>query len=40
MLFDGVAHQLPDVDPEETAEWLAAFDDVVESTVGTGPATC
>jgi pyruvate dehydrogenase E1 component len=29
MLFDGVAHQLPDVDPQETAEWLAAFDDVV-----------
>ncbi|MGD0881156.1 MAG: pyruvate dehydrogenase (acetyl-transferring), homodimeric type [Acidimicrobiales bacterium] len=29
MLFDGVAHQLPDVDPEETAEWLASFDDVV-----------
>ena len=29
MLFDGVAHQLPDLDPEETDEWLAAFDDVV-----------
>ena len=29
MLFDGVAHQLPDNDPEETEEWLAAFDDVV-----------
>jgi pyruvate dehydrogenase E1 component len=29
MLFDGVAHQLPDLDPEETEEWLAAFDDVV-----------
>jgi len=29
MLFDGVAHQLPDLDPEETGEWLAAFDDVV-----------
>ncbi len=29
MLFDGVAHQLPDNDPEETAEWLAAFDDIV-----------
>jgi len=29
MLFDGVAHQLPDPDPEETEEWLAAFDDVV-----------
>ena len=29
MLFDGVAHQLPDVNPVETHEWLAAFDDVV-----------
>ncbi len=29
MLFDGVAHQLPDLDPGETEEWLAAFDDVV-----------
>jgi pyruvate dehydrogenase E1 component len=29
MPFDGVAHQLPDLDPEETGEWLAAFDDVV-----------
>ena len=29
MLFDGVAHQLPDLDPVETEEWLAAFDDVV-----------
>ncbi len=29
MLFDGVSHQLPDADPGETAEWLAAFDDVV-----------
>ena len=29
MLFDGVAHQLPDLDPEETGDWLNAFDDVV-----------
>ncbi len=29
MLFDGVAHQIPDVDSAETDEWLAAFDDVV-----------
>jgi pyruvate dehydrogenase E1 component len=29
MLFDGVAHQLPDLDPEETEEWLDAFDDIV-----------
>ena len=31
MLFDGVTHQLPDIDPGETAEWLAAFDDVVDA---------
>jgi pyruvate dehydrogenase E1 component len=31
MLFDGVAHQLHDSDPEETGEWVAAFDDIVDS---------
>ncbi|MGH9074004.1 MAG: pyruvate dehydrogenase (acetyl-transferring), homodimeric type, partial [Acidimicrobiales bacterium] len=31
MLFDGVSHQLPDNDAGETAEWLEAFDDVVEA---------
>ena len=30
VLFDGVSHQLPDIDPGETAEWLDAFDDVVD----------
>ncbi len=30
MLFDGVSHQLPDADPVETAEWLDAFDDIVD----------
>ncbi len=29
MLFDGVSHQLPDIDPDETAEWLDSFDSVV-----------
>ncbi len=29
VLFDGVSHQLPDIDPTETREWLDAFDDVV-----------
>ncbi|MGH9044833.1 MAG: hypothetical protein ACRDVP_08410, partial [Acidimicrobiales bacterium] len=29
MLFDGVSHQLPDIDPQETAEWLESFDSVV-----------
>jgi pyruvate dehydrogenase E1 component len=31
VLFDGVSHQLPDNDAGETAEWLEAFDDVVET---------
>ncbi len=31
MLFDGVSHQIPDIDPGETDEWLASFDAVVES---------
>ncbi|MCL6094945.1 MAG: pyruvate dehydrogenase (acetyl-transferring), homodimeric type [Actinobacteria bacterium] len=31
MLFDGVSRQLPDIDPQETAEWLDAFDDIVET---------
>ncbi len=29
VLFDGVSHQLPDIDPQETAEWLDSFDEVV-----------
>jgi pyruvate dehydrogenase E1 component len=29
VLFDGVSHQLPDIDPQETAEWLDSFDAVV-----------
>ncbi len=31
MLFDGFSHQLPDIDPEETAEWLDSFDAVLDS---------
>ena len=31
VLFDGVSHQLPDVDPVETSEWMDAFDDVVDA---------
>lgn len=37
MLFDGMSHQLPDIDPEETAEWLDSFDAVV-ATHGRGRA--
>jgi pyruvate dehydrogenase E1 component len=28
-VFDEFKHQLPDIDPEETADWLASFDQVV-----------
>ena len=31
MLFDGISHQLPDIDPQETEEWLDSFDAVVGS---------
>src|ERR1035437_7008879 len=30
MYFDEIKHQLPDIDPSETAEWLASFDQLVE----------
>ncbi|HLI55084.1 MAG TPA: pyruvate dehydrogenase (acetyl-transferring), homodimeric type [Acidimicrobiales bacterium] len=31
MIFDGFSHQLPDIDPEETAEWVDSFDAVVDA---------
>ena len=31
VIFDGYAHQLPDIDPGETGEWLDSFDAVVET---------
>ena len=30
MIFDGVSHQLPDIDPTETEEWVDSFDAVLE----------
>jgi len=29
VIFDGFSHQVPDVDPVETDEWLDSFDAVV-----------
>src|SRR4051794_36609751 len=29
MYFDEFKHQLPDIDPDETQEWLDSFDEVV-----------
>jgi len=31
VLFDGIPHQVPDIDPAETAEWLDSFDAVVDA---------
>jgi pyruvate dehydrogenase E1 component len=31
VLFDGVSHQVPDIDPGETAEWVDSFDEIVET---------
>jgi pyruvate dehydrogenase E1 component len=31
VLFDGISHQLPDIDAQETAEWLDSFDAVVDT---------
>src|SRR3954453_22897073 len=30
-IFDGFSRQLPDIDPEETSEWLDSFDAVVDA---------
>ncbi len=31
VIFDGFSHQLPDIDPEETGEWLDSFDAIVDA---------
>ncbi|MCB0966953.1 MAG: pyruvate dehydrogenase (acetyl-transferring), homodimeric type, partial [Ilumatobacter sp.] len=31
MIFDGYVHQLPDIDPTETQEWLDSLDAIVET---------
>ena len=31
MIFDGFSHALPDIDPEETSEWLDSFNALVET---------
>ena len=31
MIFDGFVHSLPDVDPQETREWLDSLDAVVDA---------
>jgi len=31
VIFDGFSHQLPDIDPEETREWVDSFDAIVDA---------
>jgi pyruvate dehydrogenase E1 component len=31
VIFDGFSHQLPDTDPEETAEWVDSFDAILDT---------
>ena len=31
MIFDGFSHQLPDIDPVETSEWIDSFDAIVDA---------
>ena len=31
MIFDGFSRQLPDIDPEQTAEWLDSLDAITET---------
>jgi pyruvate dehydrogenase E1 component len=31
VIFDGFSHQLPDIDPEETSEWIDSFNVLVET---------
>ena len=30
MFIDGFVHQIPDIDPSETSEWLDSLDSVVD----------
>jgi pyruvate dehydrogenase E1 component len=31
VIFDGFSHQLPDIDPQETSEWVDSFDAILET---------
>ncbi|MDQ6783210.1 MAG: pyruvate dehydrogenase (acetyl-transferring), homodimeric type [Actinomycetota bacterium] len=31
MIFDGFSHQLPDIDPDETAEWVDSFQAILDT---------
>ena len=39
VIREGVASYLPDIDPEETSEWLESFDALLERSGPRAPAT-
>ena len=39
VIREGVASYLPDIDPEETSEWLESFDALLARSGPPGPAT-
>jgi len=36
MIFDGFSHQLPDIDPQATAEWVESFEAVLSTQASPG----
>ena len=39
VISDGLPSQLPDIDPDETAEWLESLDAVIDDAGRSAPAT-
>ena len=39
-MFDQYKSQLPDLDPNETSEWVEALEDVTDETGQVEPAIC
>ena len=39
MIFDGYVQQIPDIDPDETTEWLDSLDAVVDDAARPAPAS-
>jgi len=39
VIFDGFSHQVPDIDPGETEEWLESLDSVIDIRARGAPST-
>lgn len=38
-IINGLPNQLPDIDPDETQEWLESLDGMIDEGADSGPAT-